>query len=292
MKRALGTIALVLLLALVVFASAADAQPLSMKFSEARANVGASQLIDAPLFEPPSTAPFQAQIDPGSGSITAGVLGVPEFSTFITDPVDADVAVDFEIGIITGSFDMATGALTLEGEAGGTLTANGSSCIVTTDPPVLIVSTGEAKGAIPHDGVPFTAGLAGPGAIAGEWTDMHAAPVTPDDAGVCEVVEDHIEGPGGVWLKQEGVFVPPLGPRPPAAPACVVPKLVGKRLAAAKAALRAASCKLGKVRKPSRRQGRARWVLVVRSSSPSVGASPADGRVDLRLRSKPRKARR
>ena len=43
----------------------------------------------------------------------------PQFSTFITDPVDADVTVEFEIGIITGSFTQATGALTLRGTRAG-----------------------------------------------------------------------------------------------------------------------------------------------------------------------------
>ena len=212
--RATGTIVLVSLLALGICASAASAEPLSMTFTESRANVGV-QLSDAALFEAPDTAPFAAQIDPGSGSITAGDLQVPEFFTHITDPLDADVAVDFDIGVITGSFTQATGALTLEGTAGGTLTANGKECTVSTVPPVLTLSTtGNSGGVSPRSGVPFTAGLTGAGAIAGQWTDMNAEPaISGVGIAVCETVDERIGGPGGVWLKQAGDVVPPSMPQ-------------------------------------------------------------------------------
>jgi hypothetical protein len=45
---------------------------------------------------------------------------------------------------------------------------------------------------------------------------MHATPVDPGPGGdtvVCEVVEEHIEGPGGIWLVQEGDVVPPSAPQ-------------------------------------------------------------------------------
>ena len=99
MMRAVGTIGVALLLTLGAFAGTASAEPLSMAFTEGRANVGADQLTDDPLFGPPKTAPLEAQIDPG-GSITAGLLAVPQFSTSIDDPVVADVAVDFDIEVI------------------------------------------------------------------------------------------------------------------------------------------------------------------------------------------------
>jgi PASTA domain len=383
--RAVGTILAASLLALGICASTASAEPLSMTFTEARANVGV-QLEDEALFKAPDTAPFAAQIDPGSGSITAGVLDVPDFVTHITKPIVSDVTVEFEIGDIEGSFNQATGALTLEGEAGGTLRAengefDGEECTVSTNPAVLEVSTAiaESSEGAPRSGVPFAAGLTGAGAIAGEWPDMDAEPVEPgdsDNVSFCNNVETQIEGPGGVWLEQEDI-VPPSAPRltstDPASPgttgtprilgsaeagstvrvyagpgcagapvatgsaaqlvspgigvavadgvtasfsatatdtagnasacsapisythlkvppACVVPKLVGKTLKAAKKKIKAASCKLGKVHKPKKRpKGKGR--LVVKSSSPAAGASPADGKVDLRLGPKPRKAR-
>jgi len=367
--RAAGAVALVLFLVLIR-ASSSAAAPLSMTFTESRANVGV-QLSDAALFEAPDIAPLAAQIDPGSGSITAGVLSVPEFSTHITDPLNADVDVDFEIGLITGSFTQATGALTLEGEAGGTLTSESKECTVATVPPVLVLTTaGNNGGTGPRSGAPFLFGLTGAGAIAGQWTDMTATPVSPGDTTVCETVDDRIGGPGGVWLEQEGDVVSPSAPllvrtdpaspgssgtprilgsaevgatvrlyagpgctglpvatgsaaelgalgisvaiakgvtaafsatatdaagnasacsapisytHSKAPPACVVPELVGYKLKAAKKKIRAAGCKLGTVYRPKRPKGAGRWVLVVRSSNPAAGTSPANGKVHLRL---------
>jgi Bacterial Ig domain len=362
-------VVLVALSALAVGASVASADPLSMTFTEARANVGV-QLSDAALFEAPEVAPLQAQIDPGSGSIAAGDLQVPEFSTFITDPVSAEVSVDFEIGVIAGSFNQGTGALSLSGEAGGTLTANGWECTVATIPSVLTLSTaGNSGGANPRAGSTFSTGLTGAGAIAGQWTSMSATPVSPDDTEVCEVVEERIEGPGGVWLDQAGDSVPPSAPQltstDPASPGssgtprilgaaeagssvrvyagpncagapvatagadklgspgvsvevaegvtasfsatatdaagntspcsapisytrskhpvCVVPRLKGKALRWARAALKAAHCSVGEVHRPKRGK-RTLGPLVVKSSTPSAGTTlKAGAEVGLKL---------
>jgi len=212
-----------LLLALGTGASTAGAAPLSMTFSEGRANVGI-QLSDEALFGAPNTAPFTAQIEPvdaANEEITAGVLEVPAFETHITTPIDADVTVEFEIGEIEGNFAWAVGALTLKGEAGGTLTATneayeGEECKVSTVPSVLELSTSTAASAegAPHSGEPFIWGLAGAGAIAGEWTHMDAEPVDSEDPGnvsFCKNVEGQIGGKGGIWLEQEDI-VPPSPP--------------------------------------------------------------------------------
>jgi hypothetical protein len=76
-------------------------------------------------------------------------------------------------------------------------------------------------------------------------------------------------------------------PPPAAAPTCVVPKLAGKTLKAAKKLIRAANCKVGLVRRPKPLQGKGRQVLVVKSSNPRAGASPASGKVHLKLRPRP-----
>jgi hypothetical protein len=209
--RATGTIALVSLLALGLCASTASAEPLSMTFTEARANVGV-QLSDEALFEAPDTAPFEAQIDPGTGEITAGELQVPQFSTFITEPIEADVSVDFDIGTITGAFTQATGALSLSGEAGGTLTSEGpefegEECTVLIPETLTLTTAGSSGGDNPRSGALFTAGLSGAGAIAGQWTDMQAMPVNPEDVDnvdFCNNVENRIDEEGGVWLDHEG----------------------------------------------------------------------------------------
>jgi subtilisin family serine protease len=83
---------------------------------------------------------------------------------------------------------------------------------------------------------------------------------------------------------------PPPPPPPPAS--CSVPKLVGKTLAQAKAALRVAACNLGTVHKPHPRKGKRLPALVVKSSTPAAGARPGAGKVNLTLGPKPRKAHR
>jgi hypothetical protein len=303
---------LVSLLALGVCASTASADPLSMTFTEARANVG-KQLFDEALFAAPDTAPFAAQIDPASGSISNGTLGVPDFETHIEEPIEADVTIDFNIGAITGSFDQATSALSLTGEAGGTLTATnnptyeGEQCTVLAEPsPITLTTSGSSGGANPRTGTPFAAGLTGPGAIAGEWENMSATPVepeNPDNVSFCNNVENQIGGPGGIWLEQEGsvpapsppVSQPPSTNSPPPPPplTCIVPELAGKKLGRAKAALRKANCGVGKVSKPKHQKGKRRGALVVKSSAPSVGTTlAADSKVNLNLGHQHHKPRR
>jgi hypothetical protein len=293
---------LVSLLALGVYAPAAGAEPLSMSFTEARANVG-KQLSDAALFAAPDTAPFSAQIDPATGAISNGTLGVPDFETHIEEPIEADVTVDFDIGQITGSFDKATGALSLTGEAAGTLTATnnptweGEECeVLAEESPITLTTGGSSGGTSPRTGSPFTSGLTGPGAIAGEWKNMSATPVEPgnsDNVSFCNNVENQIGGPGGIWLQQKGVEKPPStpapqpgtgSPPPPPPPTCVVPKLAGKKLGRAKADLRRANCGVGKVSKPKHQKGKRRGALVVKSTAPAAGTDLAAGsKVNLNL---------
>jgi hypothetical protein len=216
-RQGTGIVAFIVLLALGVGASQASAAPLSMEFTEARANVGV-QLDDWPLFEAPDTAPFEAQIQ-DSGEITGGVLQVPQFETEIATPIDAVVTVDFDIGEIEGSFDQTTGALTLSGTAGGTLTADDERQCLVSVPGVLTLTTdGNSGGDAPRFGTPFTKGLGGAGAIAGTWENMTATPVndspTSGEIAFCEDVEEHsIAGPGGIWLEHDGDVVPPAAPQ-------------------------------------------------------------------------------
>jgi hypothetical protein len=305
--RVRGTIALVLLFAWGVCASTASAAPLSMKFTEARANVGV-MLSDEALFAPPNEASLEAQIDPVSGEITAGTLAAPEFFTHITEPINADVTVEFEFGDFAGSFDQATGELNLEVEAAWMLTADNEfldeeACFVTL-PEVLELSTaGQAsEDGSPRSGSSFTAGLTGPGSVAGQWTDMEAAPTEPEstkNVNFCSDVESRIGGPGGIWLEQEGEPpvtpipdpIPPKPSLPPPGPppVCIVPKLAGKTLAGAKTAIKAANCTVGRVRKQKRLKGKA---LVVKSSKPGTGATlPAAAKVHLKLGPKPKNPR-
>lgn len=80
----------------------------------------------------------------------------------------------------------------------------------------------------------------------------------------------------------------PQPPTPQATAGCKVPKLTGKTLAQAKAALKAANCTLGKVKEPRAKKGHKPGALVVKSSSPGSGAKPANGVVGLTLGPKPK----
>lgn len=238
---AAGKTVLVSLMALALGASTAHAEPLTMEFTEGRANVGADQLSvtndDDVLFKAPATALFKAEIDPESGEITDGFLTVPAFQTVVDNPPDTEVTVEFEIGPIAGTFDRATGFLTGSGTAGGTLSADGSNCNVATvtgapNPAVLTLSTsGSTGGPSPLLGTPFAAGLTGPGSVAGQWTDMTATPSGPGDSPtVCSQVAASISGPGGIWLQQAGDSTPPAAPwlsTDPASPNASAPRIRG-----------------------------------------------------------------
>jgi hypothetical protein len=85
---------------------------------------------------------------------------------------------------------------------------------------------------------------------------------------------------------------PPSNPPPPSS-ACKVPKLVGRTLGQAEAALRGAGCTLGRVIKPKAKKGHRLPPPVVKASAPRAGAEPAGGSVNLTLgpRPKPKKHR-
>jgi subtilisin family serine protease len=81
---------------------------------------------------------------------------------------------------------------------------------------------------------------------------------------------------------------PPAAIQPPPVPACAVPKLTGETLGQATAALKAAHCSLGKVKKPKARKGHKLGPLIVKSSNPSPGSASSSGKVDLTLGPKPK----
>ena len=112
-----------------------------------------------------------------------------------------------------------------------------------------------------------------------------------------EVIEhQEVSGPGLVVESTTTVTpdappgtIPKITPNMPAG--CTVPKLVGKSLGAAKAALAAAKCTLGKATSPRVPRGRKPPRLVVKSSSPAAGAKTA-GVVDLTLAAAKKKPKR
>jgi hypothetical protein len=77
-------------------------------------------------------------------------------------------------------------------------------------------------------------------------------------------------------------------PTPPPPSGCTVPKLAGKTLGAAKAALSAAGCKLGRVTSPKVPRGTKPPKLVVKTSMPPAGAHTT-GTVAIKLAAKPKR---
>lgn len=84
------------------------------------------------------------------------------------------------------------------------------------------------------------------------------------------------------------------GPSVPVLERCKVPRLAGRSLARARAALARANCRLGRVTKPRKRRGQRRLPpLVVRSSRPGAGAELATGaKVAVTLGPKPSRRKR
>jgi subtilisin family serine protease len=98
--------------------------------------------------------------------------------------------------------------------------------------------------------------------------------------------------PPGAVAKTEEMLIqasPPatIQPPPTAPTGCTVPKLAGKTLGQATAALKAAKCKLGKVSSPKVPKGSKLPKLVVKTSTPAAGAKTS-GAVAIKLAAKPK----
>ncbi len=99
------------------------------------------------------------------------------------------------------------------------------------------------------------------------------------------------EGPTGGFKEAERKIEqanPPAAIQPSPAPVCKVPKLAGETLGQATAALKAAHCALGSVKKPKAKKGRKLGPLAVKSSNPATGSLSSSGKVDITLGPKPK----
>jgi hypothetical protein len=96
--------------------------------------------------------------------------------------------------------------------------------------------------------------------------------------------------PGAVREAEEAIIKaspPATIPPPPIPPICTVPKLAGKTLGQAKAALSAAGCRLGNVISPKVRRSAKPPKLVVKSSTPAAGSHTRSS-VSLTVAPKPK----
>ncbi|HKZ13399.1 MAG TPA: S8 family serine peptidase [Solirubrobacterales bacterium] len=133
------------------------------------------------------------------------------------------------------------------------------------------------------------AGLAGK-TVTGGRLNVSAAMnqlVPPPSGGTIEV---GTLPPGAVKETEEALIKaspPATIPPPVIPPLCTVPKLAGKTLGQAKAALSAAGCRLGKVISPRVRHGAKPPKLVVKSSTPAAGSHTRSS-VSVTLAPKPK----
>jgi subtilisin family serine protease len=99
------------------------------------------------------------------------------------------------------------------------------------------------------------------------------------------------EGPAGGFEEAQKKIEqanPPAPAQPAPAPVCKVPRLTGKTLGQATAALKTAHCTPGTVNKPRAKKGHKLGPLVVKSTNPAPGSLSSSGKVDITLGPKPK----
>jgi subtilisin family serine protease len=126
-------------------------------------------------------------------------------------------------------------------------------------------------------------GLVDPTPASASWT------VTESDSGG-EGGGGGSGGGGGGSTATGGGSSPPSPTSGP--PLCRVPKLAGKTLGQATAALNAAHCSRGAVTKPKAKKGHQLGPLVVKSTNPAAGSVSSSGKVSITLGPKPKPKKR
>ena len=193
---------------------------------------------------------------------------------FVIAPAHATGKVDVRVttvgGTSSGSFPNddytyegpAALTVTAAGTGSGSVSCNGGFCAVSY-----------------AFGTKVTlAAVANPGSTFAGWSGACSG------TGACELTMDAAKAVTATFNAN------PLPPPPPPPPSCIVPKLKNMKLGKAKSALRDANCTTGKVTKPKPKKGKKQGPLVVKSSTPGAGTIlPADSKVDLRLKHKPKK---
>jgi subtilisin family serine protease len=200
----------------------------------------------------------------------------------LTKTVPASPAQDSNPSIIGSAEATSTIQIYRDAECGGPVVASGSASELSSP------------------GIPVTAPIDTASQFTATATDMAlntsacSDPIeyiedTPFETEIVKGPPDEAEEAAEALKKLTQIVVPPTVP---AAPVCKVPKLARKTLGQARVALTAAHCALGKVKRPKATKGHKLGPLVVKSSTPSAAASPANGTVDLTLAPKPKPKRK
>jgi uncharacterized repeat protein (TIGR01451 family) len=199
MKRklvALGAAALAAVAVSGLSAGSAQADPVSMSFDHGLIDLGTLKgqtLLDD------TTGPITVDGDLTGNTLTANADDVT------IPPLDVQGIVTVtmtETAPVTGTFDAATGAL----DAHMVIDADVTGAVECTFTGLALdLSTSNTTA---YQGVPFTSGITGNGALSGSWADL------PPDNGApgCATVRGVAGGPGGLWISH-GIASPPAPPK-------------------------------------------------------------------------------
>lgn len=203
------TVAAVTVVAFVGFgASSAQADPFDLTLEYGKAEFGGLRNVNLSDTANPYTL---------SGTLTGTSVNVPTAGAnfpqrHITSPVSATIDMSANQPI-TGTYDAATGAMSLSFNMKAVLTS-GPTGTCTIDPIVYTASTSNTD---PFFGTPFTSGLSGPGGIVGNWPSLPAATGGPGSN--CGILAS-ASGEGGIWLAHQ-IATPPTTPYVPPTPAAL-----------------------------------------------------------------------
>jgi len=197
---------------LAVGAGAAQAEPFDMSIDNAVLDLGGLsgvRAIDPDLGDPPATL---------SGDIDGSTVTVPKAGfVFPTKVAELQPGLNAEIDMeanedITGTFDEATGALSMDVSLKATVQVLGATCVIS--PIAMTLSSDNIR---PYLGEPFSDGIEGEGVVGGSWTGL--PPVT--GGGTCGIVAGVIAGPGGIAMSH-GIHDFPTCTSDPLDPRCNV----------------------------------------------------------------------
>jgi hypothetical protein len=180
----------------LALAAPAGAQVISVPLSFNYAVLNTPGLKDEQVVSP-STNPITAtaQFDESTGTFTVqpNQFNFPTYS--FTTPVPGTLAVALK-NPATGSFNPATGALTMSADFVATINLNGLGAC-TADSGQQTYSTSNST---VYPGVAFpktaTGPVTGPGAITGGWQSVTSS------GPACAIVASYLNGPGGLWISK------------------------------------------------------------------------------------------
>ena len=188
--------------------SSAQADPFDLTLEYGRAEFGGLRNVDLSDTSNPYTL---------SGTINGNAVNVPTAGVnfpqrHITKPVAATIDITANQPV-TGTYDSATGAMSLDFNVKAVLTS-GPTGTCTIDP---IVFTATTSGTDPYFGTPFASGLTGPGGIVGNWPSLPSATGGPGTN--CGILAS-ASGAGGIWLAHQ-IATPPTTAYIPPTPAAL-----------------------------------------------------------------------